>query len=273
VVSYQTDDYYPFGLEISRGTVTSPKNEYLYNKKELQEELGQYDYGARFYDPVVERWTTVDPLAETDRRWSQYNYVEDNPIRNIDPDGMATEDAQGIHSDSPEEAQAMFRTLQAQQGQPPKKKKLSAYDLLSRFTHVENGPKINKLTHWWQRALASFEGGRDYNGINYDNDGNPVRISLLKDEFPFYVTGPGEAIKIWAFWSDYEKTVVNGEEYAKIGERLFTRHAVERMAPSGLGKAAGGVVGRSISPNFVEEVISRGIATNFYKDGNCSRYY
>ena len=39
----QQDDYYPFGLEILRGTTVSPKNEYLYNKKELQEELQQYD--------------------------------------------------------------------------------------------------------------------------------------------------------------------------------------------------------------------------------------
>ncbi|WP_233164500.1 RHS repeat domain-containing protein [Pedobacter sp. ASV28] len=82
----QQTDYLPFGMEINR-KVSAPKINYTYNGKELQEELGQYDYGARFYDPVIGRWNVVDPLAEKMISISPYIYGVNNPANMIDNDG------------------------------------------------------------------------------------------------------------------------------------------------------------------------------------------
>lgn len=72
----QQDNYLPFGMDISVGTINSPQNYYLYNKKEAQPSWNVYDYGARFYDPVIGRWTSVDPAVEDGQETATpYGYV------------------------------------------------------------------------------------------------------------------------------------------------------------------------------------------------------
>ncbi|HYX08900.1 MAG TPA: RHS repeat-associated core domain-containing protein, partial [Bacteroidales bacterium] len=84
IVPQQTD-YSPFGMQLPlKGDGTQ---KYLYNGKELQDEVDWYDYGARMYDAALGRWHVVDPLADQ-RSWvSPYNFVQNNPINRIDPDG------------------------------------------------------------------------------------------------------------------------------------------------------------------------------------------
>lgn len=82
----QANDYYPFGMVHSTAPAT---NLYLYNGKEAQKEMNGrwYDYGARFYDAQLGRFSTVDPHAEKYLEHTPYNYVFNNPINGIDPDG------------------------------------------------------------------------------------------------------------------------------------------------------------------------------------------
>jgi len=89
--------YYPFGMNFrlqSPVMNTPTENRYQYNGKELEKDMGinLYDYGARWYDAAVGRWTSVDPLAEKYAGWSTYSYTFSNPIRYVDPNGMAPED-------------------------------------------------------------------------------------------------------------------------------------------------------------------------------------
>jgi RHS repeat-associated protein len=84
------DDYYPFGMDVPRFANGLP-SKYLYNKKELQAELGQYDYGARFYDPVIARWTSVDPLADMSHNMSAYVFCNNNPVLFTDKLGLSAD--------------------------------------------------------------------------------------------------------------------------------------------------------------------------------------
>ena len=89
----------------------------------------------------------------------------------------------------------------------------------------------------------------------------------------------GDKHTLWTSWQNYEKVHINGQTYAKIGDRLYSRHAVNRMYPSGnrftTERPREGTVdfftkteGRSISPSFVEEVITSTIGVYQPKTGN-----
>ncbi|OJU35555.1 MAG: hypothetical protein BGN96_04830 [Bacteroidales bacterium 45-6] len=80
-------EYVPFGEVFIEEHNASWSTPYKFNGKELDEEMGLYYYGARYYDPRVSQWLVVDPLAEKYPGWSVYNYCLQNPIIFIDIDG------------------------------------------------------------------------------------------------------------------------------------------------------------------------------------------
>jgi RHS repeat-associated protein len=85
----QHTEYFAFGetfVEEHKGSNNSP---YKFNGKELDNESGLYYYGARYYDPRISIWASVDPLAE--KTLDSYGYCYQNPIDLVDPSGKKPE--------------------------------------------------------------------------------------------------------------------------------------------------------------------------------------
>lgn len=94
--------------------------DYKYSGKELVDyaNLGWYDYGARYYDPVLMRWHSADPLLEKYYSTSPYAFCSNNFVNFVDPDGKAygdfyTYDGRYIASDAFDDGKVYLVTEQA----------------------------------------------------------------------------------------------------------------------------------------------------------------
>ena len=63
-------------------------------------DLGLYYYGARYYDPDIGQFISIDPLRGKYPGWGTYVYTLQNPLKYIDPDGEEPNQAQMAISSS-----------------------------------------------------------------------------------------------------------------------------------------------------------------------------
>lgn len=90
----------PFPMMMMQSTTTSADpNHFKFTGKELDDETGLYNYGARYYSPGLGRFVTPDwsakpvPIPYANLKDPQtlnlYPYVRNNPVSLPDPDGHA----------------------------------------------------------------------------------------------------------------------------------------------------------------------------------------
>jgi len=91
-VAIQHLEYMAFGEVFIDQRRTSFGTPYKFNAKELDCESGYYYYSARYYDPRMARFLSVDPLAGEMPEWGSYTYTFNNPLKYIDPTGMRAEE-------------------------------------------------------------------------------------------------------------------------------------------------------------------------------------
>ncbi|MEO9954207.1 RHS repeat-associated core domain-containing protein [Nonlabens sp.] len=138
----------PFGETMAEQTsISYYQTEFKFNGKELDSETGMYYYGARYYDPSLSIWMSVDPLAEKMPEWSSYAYAFNNPVMYTDPTGMAPEVVQDDYGIDDNGKIAFIRATN------DKHDKLIALDYEGKETgnsiNVEKGvlDKIENTTH------------------------------------------------------------------------------------------------------------------------------
>jgi RHS repeat-associated protein len=96
---YQHLEYFPYGETWVEEGGTGQMPYYRFTGKELDPETGLYYYGARYYDPVLSRWISADPILNTiigqsdgparlSRKLAVYSYGQQNPIVMVDPNGL-----------------------------------------------------------------------------------------------------------------------------------------------------------------------------------------
>ncbi|MEE4331809.1 MAG: RHS repeat-associated core domain-containing protein, partial [Wenzhouxiangella sp.] len=86
-----TDRYAYTGYGVLASSSGSSDNEHLYAGERLEEETGNYDLRARYYDPGSGRFLSRDPfpgLLEQPILLHPYLYGSVDPINNIDPSGL-----------------------------------------------------------------------------------------------------------------------------------------------------------------------------------------
>jgi RHS repeat-associated protein len=249
--------YYPYGL--MRNILVKQAAPYGFSGKEL-DATGFHYFGARYYDTLANVWLSVDPRAsstptlmlENPQSLNTYLFTFGNPIRYQDPDGLVP-------------VETIWDGANVVLG------------VISLKANIREG---------------------NYGAAAVDAVG--IFLDTVSTALPYVPGGAGTMIKLgrgaenvhdamssskllWGTWNDYPKVVVNGQEYAKIGDRLYSHHAVNRMQPSGHrygaipgstdGGSTGGMpqitqphgtpegqklldYGRSVSPNWVEDIIS-----------------
>ena len=102
-------DYLPYGndrLRIKENE--TPETDYKFTGKELDDETGLYYYGARYYDSVIGRFISTDPLLfridqmpqeernvvlSNPQNLNLYTYALNNPVKYVDENGEWAETA------------------------------------------------------------------------------------------------------------------------------------------------------------------------------------
>jgi RHS repeat-associated protein len=180
--------YYPFGMTmagISSKASGSLRNKNGITSKERQDQefsdgtgLELYDFGARFQDPQIGRWHSIDPMADKYHQWSTYTYCLNSPIITIDPDGRST------HTDRSGNVVAVYDD-DDNNVYSHGKKELTKWDHKSHLGGTGKGVRNEGETQFWDEFAKHDNTGKilgDKNG-NFANTKAKISFGVSLDQY------------------------------------------------------------------------------------------
>ena len=179
---------------------------YLYNGKELNRDfdINLYEYGARWYDPAIGRFTGVDPIADQFAWVSVYNYAENEPVGSIDLHGLQRVSINNVRNT---QGQITSRTVNVSV-------KMKVLNLSSKGNHQLS----NALQRAGTKAKRSFS-------MSFNSHVADTKTGLTKNKVPVKV--------------NFTLTTEQVSSLDKVGDKDFVMMVVDQLINRGDGDSEG----------------------------------
>lgn len=225
IISYE--EYYPFGTTSYRSGKNQAEvklKQYRYNGKERDKETGLYYYGARFYAAWIGRFISSDPIGDDFPGLSNSQYASNNPILNIDLDGL--EGMTGFFFGNQATAQQQAYETQQKYGDIPKKKSeevdsenasISPNEVARISAHVYGGVPDEILINGWKPSsrdvgLKESDFNNSETGLQsglYERKKNDGTLEYV------YATAGTNPLELNDYGANIKQTTADSKQYVK----------------------------------------------------------
>ena len=236
------DNYYPFGAPYCDNTALNPDLQpYKYNGKEFETMHGRnaYDYGARFYDPLLPTWDRMDLLCEKYYHISPYAYCANDPVNAVDLDGRDwyEDDDETIQFDPNIHSQNDLQTGQKYLGETYSEGKGNVFYRRDGSIMFKN--ETSAYRRMWNQANVHYreqnKRGREVGGFILDDGRVLVMPDYENDDNTSYIGKYGYRISKDGYLS-------HGTEQFKIKGQIHThQNKAYSAAPSTLSNEDAGI--------------------------------
>ena len=163
------------------------ENRFCYNGEMLDPVTQQYYLRARFYNPVIGRFTQEDTYYGDGL--NLYQYCQANPVGYVDPSGHTCEIVQNH-----------YKQYQEYRKQHPEANAAEAYEAVTgkkgisseRHYDIKNGTKYEKITDYLKSKKQKYKGDKSMYSVKYNFGGDvvvstkPIDLNSFSNTLDFY---------------------------------------------------------------------------------------